>query len=101
MRALAQIQQEQGAEKIGVLTLDIDPTEREEDLRRVKQVLGDPSYPFALDTGSRVALAYNVRSTDTKVYVARDGKVFHRADGMVQSESELRDLVAKLMDAGG
>lgn len=94
---MARIQAEQGADKLGVVVLDIDPSETLDDVRRWKRELGDPPYPFALDTGSRVTLAYGVRSTDTKMFIDRTGKLIERVDGRPQSEEQLREMVGKLV----
>lgn len=96
---MASIQAEQGADRLGVLVLDIDPTETLEDLRRWKRELGDPSYPFALDVGNRVTLIYGVRSTDTKMFIDRTGRLVERADGRSQSEEQLRAVVGRLLAA--
>lgn len=98
MHTLARVQEEVGADKLGVLVLDVDPTEGIEGLRRLKLRTGG-SHPFALDAGNRVTLLFGVRALDTKMFVGKDGVLVERVDGIPQSEGQLREMVAKLVGA--
>lgn len=100
MRALARIQQEVGADKLGVLVLDVDPTETPADLRRLVRDLGSPPYPFALDAVNRVTLAYGVRALDTKMFIDRSGVLADRVDGIPETDQQLRHRVVTLLESG-
>ncbi len=97
LQALARIQNQVGPDKLGVIVLDVDPSEGVPELRRLKASAGGPAYPFALDAGSRVTLLYGVHATDTKIFVSRAGALIDRIDGIALGEGELRARVASLV----
>ena len=91
VQKMAKLQQEYGG--LDLLFLSVDPFDTPEDWARFRRIAeGPPSY-WALDAGQRATLAYEVRATDTKVFIDRNGRVVSRYAGpmpygVYQSEIE-------------
>lgn len=96
-RALVQLQREVG-DRVNILVLDIDPDDTEDMLERFARAAGGAPGVWALDRGSVVTRAYNIRSLDTTIVIA-GGREVSRTFGP-QSVEQLRGALAKAQQAG-
>ncbi len=95
-RALVQLHRELG-DQVNIVVLDIDPGDNEEMLQQFSKAAGGAPGVWALDKGSAVTKAYNIRSLDTTIVVA-GGREVSRTIGP-QSLDQLRAAVAKAQQA--
>jgi len=72
---LAQIYKEKGSQGLNVLVIDLDPTESDADFLGFKARAGGADHFWARDADGKVTTAYNVRATDTKVVIDRNGGI--------------------------
>ncbi len=77
VQALAQLQEEYGADKFDVLVLDVDPGSTVTELKAFKQATGLQKH-WALDLDGRVTQAYRVQALETTILIAPDGRITYR-----------------------
>lgn len=95
-RALVQLEQEMG-DRVNIVVLDIDPGDTEQMLQQFARAVGGAPGIWALDRGSVVTRAYNIRSLDTTIVIA-GGREVSRTIGP-QSLEQLRAAVVKAQQA--
>ncbi|MBX5491048.1 MAG: TlpA family protein disulfide reductase [Chloroflexi bacterium] len=78
LNRLYELYREQGLQ---VVVVSIDPSDTPADFQRFKQLARGGDYVWALDRGGQAALAYQVKSLETKVLVGRDGRIVARHVG--------------------
>lgn len=91
-KALVQLERELG-DRVNIVVLDIDPGDTEQMLQQFARAVGGMPGIWALDQGSAVTRAYNIRSLDTTIVIA-GGREAARTIGP-QSLEQLRALVNK------
>ncbi|MCL6567948.1 MAG: thioredoxin family protein [Meiothermus silvanus] len=96
-KALVQLERELG-EKINIIVLDVDPDDTEEMLQHFAKVVGGAPGIWALDKGSIVTRAYNIRSLATTIVIA-GGREVSRTFAP-QSLDQLRTALAKAQQPG-
>lgn len=96
-KALVQLQREQG-DRVNIVVLDIDPDDTEAMLERFAKAAGGAPGVWALDRGSTVTRAYNIRSLDTTIVIA-GGREIARTFGP-QSIEQLRAALTKAQQSG-
>lgn len=96
-KALVQLHRELG-DHVTIVVLDIDPGDTEAMLQRFSEAAGGAPGIWALDKGSSVTRAYNIRSLDTTIVIA-GGREVSRMIG-AQSLDQLRAAVARARQAG-
>lgn len=95
-RALARIHREYRNRGVEVLILDIWPGETEQQLLRFKSSAQGGDHFWAMDTESRWALAYQIRTLDTTVIIDRQGRIAYR-DGSPTPYQNLKAEVEPLL----
>jgi len=91
-KALVQLEREVG-DRVNIVVLDVDPGDTEAMLQQFARAVGGTPGIWALDQGSAVTRAYNIRSLDTTIVIA-GGREVARTIGP-QSLEQLRALVNK------
>ncbi len=79
-----------------VLFLSVDPTDKANDWERFRKDAQGPENYWALDAGQKATLDYGVRSTDTKVFIDRNGHIVSQFVGPVPYgvyESEVQRIL--------
>ncbi|MEE9202099.1 MAG: TlpA disulfide reductase family protein [Dehalococcoidia bacterium] len=95
-QALAHIYQEYRDRGVEVLILDVWPGETERQLLRFKSSAQGGDHFWAMDTESRWALAYEIRTLDTTVIVDRQGRIAYR-DGSPTPYQRLKEEIERLL----
>lgn len=84
VQKMAKLQREYGGRGLDLLFLSVDPLDTPEDWARFRRIAEGPQDYWALDPGQRATLAYQIRATDTKVFIDRTGRVVARYVGPTQ-----------------
>lgn len=98
-RAFARIKADVG-ERIAVLGIDIDPSDTPSSFREWIAAAGNPPFAYAMDAGSRLVRAFDVRALSTVVITDGSGKVVYRSF-LEDGEQVLRTALVKAGLAGG
>jgi cytochrome oxidase Cu insertion factor (SCO1/SenC/PrrC family) len=81
VQKMAKLQQEYGDRGLDLLFLSVDPLDTPEDWARFRRIAEGPKDYWSLDPGQRATLAYQIRATDTKVFIDRTGRIVARYVG--------------------
>lgn len=74
VQKMARLRREYG-DRLELLFLSVDPLDTPEDWARFRRIAEGPQFYWALDSGQRATLAYQIRATDTKVFIDRTGRL--------------------------
>jgi thiol-disulfide isomerase/thioredoxin len=96
-KALIQLHKEHG-DRVTIVVLDVDSDDTEAMLERFAKAAGGAPGVWALDTGSVVTRAYNIRSLDTTIVIAGGREVSRTL--LPQSIEQLRAALAKAQQTG-
>jgi len=80
-RELAKLHETYASRNLQILGIDMDPGATVDSLGYFRQVANGTKLQWALDTGSRVTLAYGVRALDTTLVIDPAGRIVYRTDG--------------------
>lgn len=82
-------------DRISIVVIDADPSDTPQRLQGFIDLVGDPRYPFVIDTDATLARTYEMGSLDTTVIMDADGQIVFR-DAVPTSEATLRSELAEL-----
>lgn len=83
VQKMAKLEQEYADRGLDLLFLSVDPLDTPDDWARFRRIAEGPQRYWALDAGQRATLAYEVRATDTKVFIDRTGRLVSRYAGPI------------------
>ena len=83
VQKMAKLEQEYADRWPELLFLSVDPLDKPEDWARFRRIAEGPQRYWALDAGQRATLAYEIRATDTKVFIDRTGRIVSRYAGPI------------------
>ncbi|WP_208027876.1 TlpA family protein disulfide reductase [Rhabdothermincola sediminis] len=82
-------------DRLSVVVIDADPNDTPETLAGFVDLIGEPRYPFVIDSDATVARTYELASLDTTVIIDATGTIVFR-DGVPTSEATLRTALEKV-----
>jgi thiol-disulfide isomerase/thioredoxin len=91
-RAISQLQAQMG-QQVNFVILDMDPSDTESGLQHFWEAAAGSNSVWALDKGSKVSTAYNVRSLDTTILIANGQELSRTVGGL--SVDQLKAVLAK------
>lgn len=97
-RALAELQQRYGPDRLEVVVVDVDPGDRLDDLQGFRELAGLPRH-WVHDRDGVLLRAFQVRALDTTLVFGPDGRIAYR-DERPTSAQELAQVLQPLLAAG-
>jgi len=82
-------------DRLSVVVVDADPTDTPDRLAGFIDLVGEPRYPFVLDSDATLARTYELSSLDTTVIINANGTIVFR-DGVPTSEATLRAALERI-----